>query len=81
MESKALVKWTNDIVAYRFFTRMPSRILQIVNICEIVDLFLQKPFWFLLRMLSILGSMRLRYRALYTLVAIGSSWLIRGRPF
>ena len=35
-----------------------------VSICEVVDLFLQKPFWFFLRMLSILGSMRFRSRAL-----------------
>ncbi len=64
MESKAFVKSTNDIVARRFFACMPSRILRIVNICEVVDLFLRKPFWFFLRMLSILGSMRFRSRAL-----------------
>ena len=29
-----------------------------VNICEVVDLFLRKPFWFFLKGLSILGSMR-----------------------
>ena len=46
MESKALVKWTNSIVASRFFARTPSRILRMVNnnqqkkqtkICKIVD--------------------------------------------
>ena len=31
-----------------------------VSICEVVDLFLRKPFWFFLSMLSILGSMRFR---------------------
>ena len=42
MESKALVKSTNNIVACRFFVRTSS-ILQIVNICEVVDLFPRKP--------------------------------------
>ena len=64
MESKALVKSTNSNVACRFFARTPSRILRMVNICEVVDLFLRKPFWFFLRMLSILGSMRFRSRVL-----------------
>ena len=64
MESKALVKSTNSNVACRFFAQMPSRILRMVNICEVVDLFLRKPFWFFLRKLSILGSMRFRNRAL-----------------
>ena len=53
MESKALVKTTNSIVTNKFFARMPSRILRMVNICEVVDLFPRKPFWFSLRMLSI----------------------------
>ena len=39
MESKALVKSTYSNVA-----RTPSKILWIVNICEVVDLFLRKPF-------------------------------------
>ena len=60
MESKALVKSTNINVACRFFARTPSRILRMVNICEVVDLFLRKPFWFFLSMLSILGSIRFR---------------------
>ena len=63
MESKALIKSTNINVAGSFFARTPSRILRMVNICEVVDLFLQ-PFWFFLSMLSILGSMRFRSRAL-----------------
>ena len=62
MESKALVKSTNINVACRFFARTPSRILRMVNICEVVDLFLRKPFWFFLSMLSILGSIRFRSR-------------------
>ena len=37
MESKALVKSTNINVACRFFARTPSRILRMVNICEVVD--------------------------------------------
>ena len=63
MESQALVKSTNSNVACRFFPSMPSRILWMVNICEVVDLFLRKPFWFFLRMFSILGSMWFRSRA------------------
>ena len=47
MESKAFVK-TNNIVAYRFFACKYSRILRIVNIWEVVDLFLWKPFKFFL---------------------------------
>ena len=51
MESMVSVKSTNRIVACRFFARMPSRILWIVNICEVVVLFLRKPiccqFWVL----------------------------------
>ena len=46
MESKALVKSTNNNVTCRIFARTPSRILRMVNICEVVDLFLRKPFWF-----------------------------------
>ena len=52
MESKALVKSTNINVACRLFARTPSRILRMVNICEVVDLFLRKPFWFFLSILS-----------------------------
>ena len=77
MESKALVKSTNSIVACRFFARTPSRILWIVNICEVVDLFLRKPFWFFLRMLSILGSMWFHSRALYILAAMDVSVIPR----
>ena len=44
-----------------------------VNISEVVDLFLQKPFWFFLRMLSILGSMQFRSRALQILAAMDVS--------
>ena len=49
MESKALVKSTNNIVAsWGFFAHTPSRIRQIVKICDVVDLFLQEPFCFFL---------------------------------
>ncbi len=68
-ESKALVKSTNNVVACRIFARTPSTILRIVNICE--------PFWFFRRMLSILGSMRLRSRALYILAAMDVSVIPR----
>ena len=70
MESKALVKSTNNIVASRFFAGTPSRIRRIVKICDDVDLFLRKPFSFFLSMFRILGSMRLRGRALYVLAAM-----------
>ena len=70
MESKAFVKLTNNIVACRFFARTPSRILRVVNICEVVDRFLREPFLFFLKMLSILGSIWLRIRALYILAAM-----------
>ena len=73
MELKALVKSTNNIVACRFFERTPSRIRRIVKIYDVVDLFLRKPFWFFLSMLSILGSMRLRIRVLYILAAMDVS--------
>ena len=77
MESKALVKSTNNIVAGRFFEYTSSRIRRIVNICEVVDLFLRKPFWFFISMLSILDSMRLRCRALYFLAAMDVSIIPR----
>ena len=79
MESKSFVKSTNNIVACRFFARTPSIILRIVNICEVMDLCLRKPFWFFLRMLSILGSMRLRSRALYVLAAIDVNVIREGK--
>ena len=69
MESKAMVKLTNSNVTCRFFARTPSRILRMVNICEVVDLFLWKPFWFFLRLLLILGSMQFRSRAKYFLTS------------
>ena len=77
MESKALVKSTNNIVACRLFARTRSRIRRIVKICDVVNVFLRKPFWFFLSMLSILGSMRLRSRSLYILAAIDVSVIPR----
>ena len=77
MESKALVKSTNSNVTWRYFARTPSKILWMVNICEVVDLFLRKPFCFFLRMLSILGSMRFRSRALEILAAMDVSVIPR----
>ena len=52
-----------------FFSRTP-RIRRIVKICDAVDRFLRKPFWFFLNIFSILGSMRLRSRAWYILAAM-----------
>ena len=74
---EALEKSTNNMVACRFFARTPSRILQIVKICDVVDLFLRKPFWFFLSLLSILGSMQLRSRVLYILAAMDVSVIPR----
>ena len=39
------------------FARAPSMIQQIVRICDVVNQFLQKPFWFFQRIYSISGSM------------------------
>ena len=58
------------ILLPQFFAHTPSRIRRIIKICSVVDLFHWKPFWFILSILSILGSMRLRSRALYILVAM-----------
>ena len=74
---KGLGKVDNSMVACRFFARTPSRILRIVNICEVVDLFLRKPFWFFLMMLPILGSMRFRSMALYILAVMDVSVIPR----
>ena len=54
-----------------------SRILWIVNICDVIDLFLRRPFYFFLRMLSIWGCMRLRSRILYILAAMDVSVIPR----
>ena len=71
MKSKALDKSANNIVASSFFfARTPLRIRRIVKICEVVDLFLRKSFWFFQSMFSILGSMRLLSRALYILATM-----------
>ena len=70
MESKVLEKYTTNIVASRFFARTPSRISRIVKICDLVDRFLRKPFWFFRSIFLILGSMRLRSSALYILASI-----------
>ena len=51
---KSLEKLTNNIVASRFFARTPSRIRRIVKICDVVNRFLRKPFWFFLKISSIL---------------------------
>ena len=81
MESKALVKSINNIVASCFFccffSRTPSKIQQIVKISDVVDLFFRKPFLFFLCMLSILGSMQLRSRALYILATIDLMFIHR----
>ena len=77
MESKALVKSINSIVAPRFVSRTSLRIQRIVKICDVVDLFDRKLFLFSLTMFSILGSIRLRSRVLYILAAIDVSVIPR----
>ena len=52
-----------------FFPCTP-RIQRIVKICDAVDLFLRKPFWFFLSIFSILGSMQFHSRALYILATL-----------
>ena len=52
------------------FARTLSRIRWIVKIYDVKDRFLRKPFWFFLSIFSILGSVRLRCRALYILAAM-----------
>ena len=64
METKALGKSTDNVVASRFFARTPSRIRQIVKLCDVVDRFFRKPFWLFLSIFSILGSTQLRSQAL-----------------
>ena len=77
MESKALAKSTNSIVASRFFARTSPTIRRIVKICDVVDLFARKPFWFFLSMFSILGSMRFCCRTLYILASMDVRVLTR----
>ena len=48
MESNALEKSMNNSVASRFLGHM-----MIVRICEVMDRFLRKPFWFFVRIFSI----------------------------
>ena len=60
-----------------FLHDTPSRIRRIVKICEVVDLFLRNLFWFFLSIFSILGSMWLRCRALYILVAMNVTVITR----
>ena len=63
MESKALEKSTNNIVASRFFTGTSSRIRRSVKMFDVVDRFLRKPFWFFLSIFLILGFIQLLSRA------------------
>ena len=84
MESNALEKSINNSVASRLFARSPSKIRWIVRICDVVDRFFQKLFWFFLRIYLISGSIRLSSRAFYILAAmnyglrLGNSWQLWG---
>ena len=64
MESNTWEKSTNNKVASRFFAHTSSVIWWIVWICQVMDLFLQKLFWFFLRIFSISGLIWLRSRIL-----------------
>ena len=57
MESNTLENSTNKSVASRFFTQTLSKIQRNVRICDVVDWFLWKSFWFFQRIFSISGSM------------------------
>ena len=72
----AMKKSTNNIVDLRFIARTSSRIRRIVKICDVVDRFLRKPFWFFQSIFSILGSMRLHSWALKILVAMDVTTLV-----
>ena len=81
MALNALDKSTNNSVASRIFARTPFNIRGIVKICDVVDRFLWKPFWFFLSIYLISGSMLLRSRTLKIFAAIevrvlSSSWLL-----
>ena len=69
MESNASEKSTNN-VASRFFTCTPSIIWLMARICDVVNWFLQKLFWFFQRIFSISGLIWWRSRALQTLAPI-----------
>ena len=70
MESNALEKSTNNIVASTFFFSRTPKIRRIVKICDVEHRFSRKPFWFFLSIFSILGSMRFSSRALEILAAM-----------
>ena len=55
MDLNTLEKSTNNSVALRFFPQTTSMIQLIVRICEVVEQFLQKPFWFFIRIFLISG--------------------------
>ena len=61
IEWNALEKSTNSF-ALRFFAFTPLMIQWIVRICEVVDQFLHKPFWFFLRIFLTSGLIKLRKR-------------------
>ena len=63
MKLNVLKKTTNNSVALRFFAHTPM-IWQILRISEAVKQFLQKPFWFFLRMFLISRQIWFRSRTL-----------------
>ena len=67
MESRAMDKSTKKSLVSRFFARSPSIIRRIIKICDVVDQFLWKPFWFFQRFFSISNSIPLSSRTLYIL--------------
>ena len=70
MASNTLEKSMNNSVASRFFAQTLLMIQWTVTICDVVDLFLLKPFWFFLRSFLISSRIRLRSWALWNLAAI-----------
>ena len=70
MDLNVLDNSTYNSVASRFFVQTPSMIVRIVRICNVLDRFLRKTFWFFQRIFSISRSIRLRSKVPKTLADI-----------
>ena len=63
LESNAGEKYMNTCVVSRFLARTPSLIQLTVWMCQVMDQFLRKPFWFYTIIFSIFGLIHLRSKA------------------
>ena len=70
IESNAFEKSINISIAGTFFDFTPSIKRRMVNICPVVDRFVLNPFWFFLRIYSILGLILFNNIRLYIFEAI-----------